>query len=177
MKVFITAAAMIVLWTMFFIYQTDTNKYTRELEHLKHTADECAASAALYYNDEKYGEGIKVYNQAEGNKAILYLMKNNLNLNDDLSPKNPFFSGTVSYYAYYFDDSGYMYSYKNGEYQGKTAIAFGYLFTEPSTGYKKLIAEPCVVVTINEGKANYKLSFLKISDAIRTSAYEYKEEY
>lgn len=176
MKILISTAAMVILWTMFSAYQIDMNQYTRELEHLKYVADECSASAALYYDNIQFSEGMKAYNQAEGNKAILSILKRNLYLYDNLTPKKRFFSETVKYYTYYFDDSGYLTSYSNGGLQNKTSFTFPYLFTEPLTGYKKLITEPIVIITVDEGKPKFRLLFLNINNTIRTSAYEYLED-
>lgn len=161
MKPLIVGLAIVILFTAFTIYQQDNNTYIRQLEYLKYIADECADSAALYYNTTEFGEGRKVFNQDEGIKAIEYMLKDYLNLYDDLTPKdNSYWVDPIEYNVYFFD-------YSN--------TTFPTLFTEPITGYVKSITEPTVVVTINAGRPKFRLPFLSADDAVRTSAYEYQE--
>jgi len=159
LKVLIVAISITILFTGFLIYQQDNNRYIRELENLKHAADECSASASLLYHPTEFSQGRKIFNQTEGIEAIKYMLKSYLNLDDILMPlDNTYWQDQITYDAYFLDTSN---------------TTFPYLFTDPLTGYVKTITEPTVIVTINAGTPHFRLSFLSPDDAIRSSSYEY----
>ncbi|MGD9679239.1 MAG: hypothetical protein AB7V16_12935 [Vulcanibacillus sp.] len=159
MKSLIVGVALILLYTIFIIYQDDSNTYQRELERLKQVADECASSGALYFYENQYSEGYKVINQTETINAIEYILKYNLKLDDNFNPLSiSYWKEHITYNAYFFDDSN---------------TSFPFLYTDPYTGGQKLITEPSVVVIINAGYGDFRLSFLDLNDSIRSSSYEY----
>lgn len=174
MKILIVTMAILMIFSMFMVFQLDNNLYIRELENLKYVTDEASSTALQFYDEVQFSHGYKYFNKAEGNKAIYYLITENLNLNSDLTP-NKYWQDTIEYYVYYIDDSSTMTTYKDGLLQSQVPITFNYMFTEPLTGYKKLITEPTVIVTINAGRPKFRLPFITMSDAVRTSAYEYLE--
>lgn len=160
MKPLIVGMAIVLLFTAFILFQQDHNKYIRELERLKFIADECSASASLFFDTVEFSEGRKVFNRTESIKALEYILKANLKLDDELKPlPNNYWRDTVKYDVYFFDE-------------GNTTFPF--LFTDPKTNYVKTLVEPTVIVTINTGKPRYRLSFVTLTDTIRSSAYEYE---
>jgi hypothetical protein len=160
MKSLIVGLALSILFVSFTIYQQDHNSYIRALESLKYVADECSASASLYFDKSEYAEGRMVFNQSEGIKAIEYILKKGLKLDDSLNPlPNTYWTEQVDYKVYFYDDSN---------------STFPFLFVDPDTSFTKTISEPTVIVTINAGKPRYRLSFITASDAIRSSSYEYE---
>lgn len=175
MKQLIISVAIIIIYSQFIIYQHDHNRYLRELLNLKYVADECSASASLYYDDENLRKGLKVYNIIESERSIKELLKKNLILDDSLKPiNNNYWQDNIIYYSYYFDDSGMMKVYKNNVLQEQKVFTYNYLFTDPLTGYTKLITEPTVIVTINAGKSRYRLAYINNNrNSIRSSGYEY----
>lgn len=158
MKTFIVALALVMLFNIFTVFQIDTDTHRRQLERLKFVAEECADSAALYYDEEDFSSGRIVYDQAEGNKAIEYMLKSHLKLDDSFVPTAGYWQDKILYDVYYFD-------VKN--------TVFPYTFVDSRTGYSKIIFEPTVIVTIEAGRGRMRLPFLAIDSSIRSSAYEY----
>ncbi|GMQ57115.1 hypothetical protein AN1V17_15100 [Vallitalea sediminicola] len=159
MKPFIFTLAMLILFSIFLTYQTDNNTYNRQLEKLKQVADECSATAGLFYDEEAYSTGITVYNQEEGIKAIKHIIKKNLGLLDDHTPSSTsYWKDTINYKTVFFDNSN---------------TVFPYSYTDDQNRFTKLIAEPTIIVVINVGKPSFRLKFLRLKDAVRSSAYEY----
>ena len=161
MKPFLFTIAMVILYSIFLIYQTDNNSYIRQLENLKYVADECAGAASLYYDEELFSKGLIVYNQEEGKKAIEYILKTSLKTESDLTPlSNSYWQEQIEYEVYFLDNSN---------------TTFPVMFVDNRTSYNKLITEPTIIVTVDAGKPRFRLSFLKPERVIRTSAYEYYE--
>lgn len=166
MKTLIVTIAITLLYAGFLVYQQDNNRYLRELEILKHAADEASASASLYYDAAMFAEGDKIFNQAEGRKAIEFILRSYLNLDEYLMPlDNTYWQDRVTYNVYFIDQK-YLDQYDED-------ANFPYLFRDELTGYVKTITEPTVIVTVNAGRPRYRLSFLSPNDAIRSSCYEY----
>lgn len=173
MKVLITTCALALLFTMFTIFQSDNNQYLRYQERLKYEADNCADAAVLFYDEESFAEGIKIFKKEDGNAAIKYLMKRNLSLDDSFTSKNMMISEQHDYYVYYFDGNGEMSAYHKDHLVDSAYVGFPYLFKEQLTGYEQMVYEATVIVTIDAGKADYTLSFISDPMVIRTSGYEY----
>lgn len=162
MKPLITGLALIIVFSIFAVFQNDNNTYLRQLEYIKYTADECAATANLYYISKDYHNGKKVFNRDECEKAIRDIIVTNLSLNDDLSPlSQSYWTDKITYNVYYYDDSNTIYPF---------------LFTDSLTGYMSSINKPTVIVTITAGRPRFRLNFLQELNiiAIRSSAYEYQ---
>lgn len=158
MKTFIFALALVLLFNIFCVYQMDTDTHRQQLERLKFVAEECADSAALYYDLEAYAQGKIIYNEKEGNKAIEYMLKKHLNLNDSFVPVSGYWQDKIEYDVYFIDERNYTFPYE---------------FIDARTGYKMYIFEPTVIVTIEAGRGRMRLPFLSINSSIRSSAYEY----
>ena len=85
MKVFIVFIALLIVNTTFISFAGDMNRYVRLQTYLKAAAEEAAAGAALYYDEEAYSNGIMVINREEGEKYIaaqIAQMERNLNLKE-----------------------------------------------------------------------------------------------
>lgn len=164
MKPLIFGSALIVLFTMFLVFQNDNNTYLRYQEKLKYVAEEASNSAMLFYDEDEFGNGRKIFDLTKGNQIINMLLQSNLKDADE-----------TTCIVYYFDDSGKRRKYENGVLKEEENFLFNFLFTETLTGYQKLITEPTVIVTL-VGKGKFRLSFLADKDifCIRTSGYEYK---
>lgn len=174
MKQLIFGTAIIVLWAVFSVFQVDNNIYLRQLEELKYQADECSNTASLYYLKNEFANGAKVFDTVNANLALKNILCSNVNLDTNWIPMaNSYWTTKFDVTIYYFDDSGMMKTYKNDTLNNQIVFAYNTLFTEPTTGYQKLINEPTVIVTINAGKPRFRLPFLMPPDTIRTSAYEY----
>lgn len=175
MKVFIFSMAVIIVFSMFMVFQADNDSFLRDQQYLKSVADDCSNAAALYYDQDKFSEGVKVFNKDEGNKAVLYVLKNNLHLNNDLTTEDDSLQTAFRHFTYYFDGDGTMTTYEGDMLAGQETFSFPYRFREERTGYEQVVYEPMVIVTIDAGKFNYRLSAVSDPELIRTSGYEYQE--
>ena len=158
MKTFIVSLALVILFNIYTVFQIDMDVYKMQLERLKHVAEECADSAALFYDTEQFSYGKIIYNQYEGEKAILYMLKSLLYCDNGLKPTAGYWQDKILHDAYFIDDS---------------TVTFPYLFIDNITGYSKYVFEPTVIVTIEAGRGRMRLPFLSITSSVRSSAYEH----
>lgn len=162
MRCLLFTFTMILLFVPFNVYDIDNDQYLLKQEQLKHVADDCSAAAMLYYSEDDFGGGYKVFDKTAGNDAVEYLISNNL----EDSPKE--------YFTYYFDGDGTVTAYKGRDKIAEDkGITYPFLFEEKLTGYKSMVNEPKVIVTINMGLYDYRLTFMNDQRLIRTSGYEY----
>lgn len=163
MKSFIVGITVVLLSTFFITYQQDSNLHQLKLHELKYVAEEVAAAAAQFHDLEEYGEGRLVFNQEEGIKAAEYVLKQTLSLNDDFKPK----SGT------YYQDQIKLHI----EFLDESNTIFPYTYTDTDTNFTQVITEPSVAVTINAGKARYRVRYIQLDqiDCVRTAIHEWKE--
>lgn len=175
MKVFIYGLAVIILFSIFMIFQADNDSFLSDQEYLKSVADDCSNAAALYYDRARFAEGVKIFNKDEGNKAILYILKNNLHLNSDLTGNDESLHTAFRYYTYYIDGDGTITSFEGDVLISRETGSFPYQFREERTGYEKTVYEPTVIVTIDAGEFNYRLAAVNDPELTRTSGYEYQE--
>lgn len=70
MKVFIVFIAFLIVNTTFITFAGDLNRYVRLQTYMKAAAEEAAAGAALYYDEEAFSRGMMVINREEGEKYI-----------------------------------------------------------------------------------------------------------
>ncbi len=178
MKGVLITAAMAIVLSIFTVFQFDNDTFSRQQELLKYAADDCSEVAVLYYDPDRYAEGIKIFNKEEGNRAIAFILRDNLNLNEDLTSNNPYLKGEFKYYTYYFDGNGRISVYDGDRLiNQENDIEYPHLFQEDTTGFQEIIYEPTVIVTIDAGKFDFRLGFLDDPDCIRTSGYEYVENH
>lgn len=65
MKVFLVFIGLFIANVTFIAYEGDMSRYMELQNMLKTLAEDCAAGAALYYDEAAYGEGNMVFNQDE----------------------------------------------------------------------------------------------------------------
>jgi hypothetical protein len=63
MKSLIVFMGMLLVCAAFVFYQNDMGRYMRAQTALKALAEECAAGAALYFDEEAYAEGRMIFNE------------------------------------------------------------------------------------------------------------------
>lgn len=68
MKPFLFFIALFIINVSFIAYQSDLSRYMQAQNFLKATAEECAAGASLYYDEEEYSEGKIIFKYDEGIK-------------------------------------------------------------------------------------------------------------
>ncbi|WP_312648908.1 hypothetical protein [Aminipila sp.] len=162
MKFLLYFFGIFLIFSAFSIYQVDNDIYLLQQEQLKHICDDCSAAAMLYYDEDSFAKGDKVFNKTAGNDAIEYLIQND------------FKDQPKEYLTYYFEGDGTMTRYNGSQLVGEEkGIEYPYTFEEKLTGYKSLVSEPRVIVTIDMGDYDYRLTFMRDQRLIRTSGYEY----
>ena len=62
MKVFIVFTALVLVFTMAFVFISDMNSYVQLQLHMKALAEECAAGGALRLDEQAYSEGKIIIN-------------------------------------------------------------------------------------------------------------------
>lgn len=85
MKVLIVFYALVILNSMFFVYQTDLNSFIRESDHIKSVADECAAGASSFYDEEARSEGYYSFSREECLEYVSYMVENSFDETDDVT--------------------------------------------------------------------------------------------
>lgn len=175
MKTFLAGIAIVLVCTFFTVFSQDYMVNQRQNFKLKYVADELSASGSMFFNLMEYAEGYIIFDEIEGLKAISKQVQDLLYLNDSYSPlKNSYWNEKIVWSAYFFDDTEVCRIYTNNRLVEQKPFAYPYLFEEQATGFTTVITEPTVIVTINAGKARYRLPIFKdIQPTIRSSAHEW----
>lgn len=162
MKVFIVAWAIVILYMSGLVFSEDNYNHERELIKLKYVSEEAAAAAAQYQDASYYKDGKFVFNETEGDKAAAYIIQQDLKLDNNFNPtSSSYWKQKVTYTVQYFDDSNTKYPY---------------LYTDPKGVLNHVITSPTVVVSIDAGKARYRLiSNENIPEAYRVAAHSWKD--
>jgi len=149
MKIFIVFFAILVLNISFLCFNNDMDRYVKLQSHLKSLAEESAAGASLFKDEEKYSQGILVINDSA---AIAYIdfiikkaMENSQNYRDGIITKSIFF----------FDDlRGY----------------------DQASDLRIDHQRPCVVVSLTfTGKDMFRLPFICVKSISRTASYQWDD--
>lgn len=107
MKILLYIFGIVLIFSAFSVYDIDNDSYLLMQEQLKHVADDCSAAAMLYYEEDSFRGGDKVFNKTAGNDAVEYLMSNNLAGKPE------------EYFTYYFDGDGTVTRYKGKQMVGE----------------------------------------------------------
>ncbi len=173
MKTYIVGVALVVLMILFNSFQVEHDTYFRAQNRVKEVCDDAAGAGALIYEADAYGTGVRVYDKAGAEAIIKTLIMKNMHLKADATPEaDAFWVDKIKYATYYIDDSHALTVYKNGQYVRSSAFSYHSIFTEPDTGYEKLITEPTVIVTIEAQYPVRGASWMRWPAIIRSSAYE-----
>lgn len=98
MKTFIIFLSLLIINITFVSYQSDLGNYMRLQKNLKALSEDCAAGAALYFDEESYGEGSYVFNYNECEKFVYYIL-NESNLSSQYKSK------AILHFIEYEDDA------------------------------------------------------------------------
>ncbi|QIB69931.1 hypothetical protein Ami103574_11630 [Aminipila butyrica] len=146
MKVFIAFLGIFLVSISAVVYQGDLGAYGQEQLLLKEAAEECAAGAALFLEEDAYAKGSIVFNQQQGQTYIkdylAYIKRNSKALS----------RGTVSYEAVFEDeDCGYA-----------------------SENFSRIPAVTVDIRVATEDL--FRLPFVKVTSLERRARYELPEE-
>lgn len=150
MKEIIVGIGIQILFTITLIFQTDTQMFQERKFMLKTSAEEIAATGAQYFDRSLYGDGYYVFNQPEAKKAMDYILKDHLRLNDTLEPTDESYwkqSGAIEYEVTFID-------YSNPT----NSFPATYDYTHFGKTHSVLLFGPSVITTINVGEPRYTLA-------------------
>lgn len=151
MKVFIVFLGLLIINISFLSYQGDMGRYVRCQAFLKAVAEECAAGAALYYDEGAYSDGKMRFYYEEGRKYIEYIIA-------ESDKESPLPQGSDVTYKVEFQDD-YL-GYESGE----STTGGGAAGTEG-------IPSVTVELTAETGDL-FHLPFLAVTEIKRAAKYE-----
>lgn len=155
MKVFIVFCGMLIINVSFLSYQGDMGRYVQGQNFLKAVAEECAAGAALYYDEPAYSEGQFKFNYMEGNEYINYII-------EESKKEMPLPSNSMITYEVRFQDDNLGYKEDTSEGTNTTVSS-----SESKEGI------PSVTVEITAATEDlFHLPFLEVKKLVRTARYE-----
>ncbi|MDR2132373.1 MAG: hypothetical protein LBP30_03395 [Clostridiales Family XIII bacterium] len=147
MKILIVFMGMLLICAAFVFYQNDMGRYARAQTALKALAEECAAGAALYFDETAYAEGRTVFNETEGRAYISHMLANSRVPAPDVGA-----AGLIAASVSFYDDRG----------------AYGV-----SAGPYGVIRHPSVVVRLRVATEDiFRLPFLTVTALEREAMYE-----
>jgi len=145
MKVFVVFIGLLMINISFIVYQADMGRYLQAQTFLKAVAEECAAGAALYINEEDYSNGKLIFNYNEGIKYSNYII-------EDSKKRMPFPEQSKITYDIKFEDDFLGYSAGDGTLSNNT---------------------PSVTVKVEvETEDLFRLPFLEVDNVSRIAKYE-----
>jgi hypothetical protein len=151
MKVFIVFLGLLIINVSFLSYQGDMGRYVRCQAFLKAVAEECAAGAALYYDEDAYSDGKMRFYYEEGRKYIEYIIA-------ESGKESPLPGGSDITYEVEFQDD-YL-GYENGS-------------GSPGGGAADSEGIPSVTVELTaETEDLFRLPFLAVTEIKRAAKYE-----
>ena len=173
MKIFITALAVIVLYTFTITFTQDYRQAQRNSYRLKYACEELSASAATFYDMEQYSEGYTVFDTDQGIKAIEDQITNLLSVDGNRNPLlDSYWTSTLHYMVYFYDDSLVMRVYTDGVFTISKSFSYPYSHIDQWTNYNTIINSPTVVVTINAGAPRFRLKLSNnLPDVIRSASH------
>jgi len=176
-KIFITALAVILLYTFTITFTQDYRQAQRNSYRLKYTCEELSASAATFYDREQYSDGYTVFDTDQGIKVIEDQITNLLSVDSKRIPlPNSYWTDTLHYKVYFYDDSLIRKVYTDGVLTSTNSFSYPYPHVDEWTSYNTIITCPTVVVTINAGAGRFRLKFLdNLPDMIRSASHEWKD--
>ena len=156
MKVFIVFCGLMIINISFLSYQGDMGRYVHSQTFMKAVAEECAAGAALYYDEEAYSDGCFQFRYEAGIEYIEYILK-------EAECRMPLPESSKLTYRVSFQDDNLGYedrtlepdSKANGTYESKPGIPS--VTVEISAETEDLFHLPFLEVTHLKRKAKYEL--------------------
>lgn len=153
MKILLVGAAIILINVLSLTFHADYDRYELTEQALKNEADQCAAAAVLYFDEEAYGEGDLLLKDRDAVAAV----------EDMLDEK-------CTYQMHLFDDSSRHRTYENGRLESDTTFSYPYSFLD-ETGYESMIDRPAVIVTVSYESDFYRLDGVYQRTIKRSSMY------
>jgi len=155
MKIFIVFLGLLIINVSFLSYQGDMGRFVRCQAFLKAVAEECAAGAALYYDEDAYSDGTMRFYYEEGRNYIEYIIA-------ESEKRSPLPGGSDITYKVEFQDDYLGYEAGPGSPGGGTGGG-----TDVTDGI------PSVTVELTaETDDLFRLPFLAVIEIKRAAKYE-----
>lgn len=152
MKVLIVFFGLLIINISFLTYQGDMGRYVRCQILLKAVAEECAAGAALYFDEAAFSDGHFRFHYEEGRKYIEYMV-------EEAKKQMPLPANSIISYEVTFQDDSLGYGSDEGEAAGSE--------TEIDKGI------PSVTVVLTAATCDlFRLPFLSVTEIKRAAKYE-----
>ncbi len=156
MKVFIIFFGLLIINISFLTYQGDMGRYVRCQVFLKAVAEECAAGAALYYDETAYSDGRLRFYYEEGRKYIEYMIEESKN-------EMPLPRDSIVSYKVFFQDDYLGFEQASSEQGGGAS----------GSGSDESEMNPSVTVELTAATGDlFRLPFLKVTEIKRAAKYE-----
>ena len=177
MKIFITTLAVIVLYSFIITFTQDYRQAQRNSYRLKYACEELSATAATFYDMEQYAEGYTVFDTNQGIKATKDQITDLLSVDRNGNPlSGSYWTGTLHYIVYFYDDSLIMKVYTDGEFTSSKSFSYPFSHEDRWTDYNTVITSPTVVVTTNAGTGRFRLKlFGDLPDVIRSASHVWED--
>lgn len=191
MKSFMYGMAMILLCSIFLVFQTDINQMQRESMFIYETANEIANAAALqlvYNSDDDsdiytYSNGYIEYVTADAFEKGYQVAHKTLSLDSSYNSAKNYYSDTFEVTIYLFNESGKVYKSTNESVptllpkvfvRGMRATEF---ISEMDPDDTMTINYPCTICVVDAGKPRIRLTDLTTDDVKirKLGIYEYKD--
>lgn len=170
MKELIMALALMIVFTISVIFQSEYHIHQEQRLFLKSVSEEAAASAAQYFDWEKYGDGYLVFNEQQARLALEETLRSSLRLNSDLSPSSSsYWKGIdkVTYDVVFIGSSEYE--------QIKTNQNSVYQYNHEKGTTDLMIFGPSVIVKVYTGPAKYTLLDMNGNENYEIAMYTFEE--
>src|SRR5665811_1193393 len=122
------------------IFTQDYRQAQRNSYRVKYACEELSASAATFYDREKYSEGYAVFDTDQGIRAIEDQLTNLLSVDGSGNPvPGSYWTGTLHYRVYFYDDLLERKEYADGVLTGTDSFSYPYSHNDGWTGYNTII--------------------------------------
>lgn len=174
MKVFIVFLGLLMINLSFVCYQNDMAYYQQLQKELKAVAEECAAGAALYYDEAAYGQGLLVVKDQDAAAYAQYLVdRAQERMKRSVRPAMQG-QGNIDWTLHILDEKveGQYRSFHNGHWKIKPISELPDSVRR-SRGTWSTVYEPSVVMdlTLHTGDL-FRLPFLNVLRVERSAMYE-----
>lgn len=158
MKTFLVTIALFVLFSIFSVYQIDSDTYGFQNERLKSVAEDAANAAGLCLDAESFSHGYIRFDEDKGREAARLIVEKGI-------PVTGYWRGSIAIEVYFYNAN------TDGTFSPK-------YYTDTDTNYTQSIRKPSVIVKLKTGKPRLRMNiFNDITNSIRIACYEYDERY
>lgn len=177
MKIFIITLAVIVLYSFTITFTQDYRQAQRNSYRVKYACEELSATAATFYDREKYSEGYTVFDTDQGIKAIKDQITSLLSVDGSGNPiSDSYWTGILHYMVYFFDDSLLMKIYTDGEFTISKSFSYPHFHEDYWIEYNTIITNPTVVVTVNAGNPRFRFNiFNNLPIIVRSASHVWED--